>query len=128
MVAAVVPLAVSDTPGRLLRASHRLGGTAVGLVVAAGLFALHPAGWELVIVVVMLQTVAELFVVRNYGFAMIFITPLALLMNLLVGTVPADVLLRDRALETLIGAVVGIGVALVSTRRAIARSVVMELA
>jgi hypothetical protein len=128
MVAAVVPLAVSDTPGQLLRASHRLGGTAVGLVVAAGLFALHPAGWELVIVVVVLQTVAELFVVRNYGFAMIFITPLALLMNLLVGTVPTDVLLRDRALETLIGAVVGIVVALVSTRRAIARGVVMELA
>ena len=64
-LAAVVPLAVSDTPGQLLRASHRLGGTAVGLVVAAGLFALHPAGWELVIVVVVLQTVAELFVVRS---------------------------------------------------------------
>jgi uncharacterized membrane protein YccC len=128
MVAAVVPLAVSDTPGQLLRASHRLGGAAVGLVVAAGLFALHPAGGALVIVVVGLQTVAELFVVRNYGLAMIFITPLALVMNLLVGTASADVLLHDRALETLIGAVVGIGVALVSTRRAIARGVVMELA
>jgi len=128
MVAAVVPLAVSDTPGQLLRASHRVAGTAVGLVVAAGVFALHPAGWQLVGVVVVLQTVAELFVVRNYGFAMIFITPLALVMNLLVGSVPADVLLRDRAVETLIGVVVGTGVALMSTRRAIARGDVSQLA
>jgi uncharacterized membrane protein YccC len=99
-------------------------------VVAEALFALHPAGWELVVVVVVLQTVAELFVVRNYGFAMIFVTPLALLMNLLVGTARTDVLLRDRALETLIGAVVGIVVALLSTRRAVAvaRAAVVSLA
>ena len=128
MVAAVVPLAVSDTPGQLLRAGHRLGGTAVGLLVAAGLFALHPAGWQLVVLVVALQTVAELFVVRNYGFAMVVITPLALLMNLLVGSAPTDVLLRDRALETLIGAVIGILVALVSTRLAGSRGVATRFA
>lgn len=96
-------------------------------MVAAALFALRPAGWELVLVVAVLQSVAELFVVRNYGFAMIFITPLALLMNLLVGTAPTDVLLRDRALETLIGAVVGITVALLPTRRAVARTAVVPL-
>jgi uncharacterized membrane protein YccC len=107
---------------------RRLAGTAVGIMVAAGLFALHPAGWGLVIIVVVFQTVAQLLVVRNYGFAMVFITPLALLINLLVGTASTDVVLHDRALETLIGAVVGVGAALVSTRRSIARGVVTQLA
>ena len=80
------------------------------------------------VLVVALQTVAELFVVRNYGFAMVVITPLALLMNLLVGSAPTDVLLRDRALETLIGAVIGILVALVSTRLAGSRGVATRFA
>ncbi|MGN8244150.1 FUSC family protein [Cellulomonas soli] len=114
MVAAVAPLSVSDTPGQVLRAAHRVAGTAVGLLVAAVLLSFGLTGGVLVLVVVLLQVVTELLVVRNYGLAMLTITPLALLMNTLGGTASTGALLGDRAVETAIGAAVGCGVALVS--------------
>lgn len=123
MVAAIAPLSGPDTPGRVLRGLHRVAGTAMGLVVAAGLLSLHLDGWEVVAVVVVLQTVTELFVGRNYGFAMIFITPMALLMTTMVTATPTFALVRDRGVETLVGAVVGVGMAfLASEHRAAVRA------
>lgn len=116
MVAAVAPLSVSDTPGQVLRAAHRVAGTAAGLLVAAVLLSLGLTGGVLVLVVVLLQVVTEMLVVRNYGLAMLTITPLALLMNTLAGTASAGALIGDRAIETAIGAAVGCAVALVSAR------------
>ncbi|MDF2560133.1 MAG: hypothetical protein K0R99_1579 [Microbacterium sp.] len=55
-----------------------------------------------------------LFVGRNYGIAMVFITPLALLMVHLAAPTPVDVLLQDRAIETVIGVAVGTVVAVAS--------------
>jgi len=57
---------------------------------------------------------AELFVGRNYGIAMVFITPLALLMISLASPATPGMLLRDRVLETVIGVAVGTVVAIVS--------------
>ncbi|WP_066583781.1 FUSC family protein [Cellulomonas timonensis] len=115
MVAAVVPLSVPDTPTRLLRAAHRVVGTLLGIVVAAGLLHLRLGGWELIALIVALQVVTELFVGRNYGFAMLFITPMALLMSTVAGHVDVGPLLRDRAVQTVIGAAVGITIALLSS-------------
>ena len=55
-----------------------------------------------------------MFVARNYGFAMIFVTPLALMMSTLVAPVPIGPLLRDRAIETLVGAAIGLALTLAS--------------
>ncbi|MFI2752007.1 FUSC family protein [Cellulomonas sp. P22] len=115
MVAAIASLVGPDTPGRVLRGLHRVAGTAVGLVIAAALLSLHLDGWAVVATVVVLQTVTELFVGRNYGFAMIFITPMALLMTTMVTVTPTDVLVRDRGVETFVGAVVGVGLAFLAT-------------
>lgn len=115
MVAAVVPLSVPDTPTRLLRAAHRVVGTLLGVVVAAALLHLRLDGWELIALIVALQVVTELFVGRNYGFAMLFITPMALLMSTVAGPVDVGPLLRDRAVQTVIGAAVGITIALLSS-------------
>lgn len=111
MVAAVVPLAAPDTPARLARASHRLVGTLLGVLLAAGVLALHLGGLSAVLIVVALQIAAEMFIGRHYVLALIFVTPLALMMGELSRPSPAGPLLRDRLLETLLG----VGVAVVLT-------------
>ena len=103
MVSAVVPMAAPDLVGQLIRAAHRLLGTFLGLGLSAVLLALDARGLALVLLIVALQVLAELFVGRNYGLALIFVTPLALLMGEIAVPHPAAELLADRGTETLIG-------------------------
>lgn len=110
MIAAVVPLASADAPHAFLRATHRVLGTGLGLVLAAGLFTMGSRGWALIVLVIVLQALTEMFIARNYGFAMVFVTPLALTMSAIVVRVPAGQLLRDRATETIVGAIVGLAI------------------
>lgn len=114
MVAAVAALGGTHLHARVVRGLQRLTGTLLGVLIAAGLLALQLPAPAVIVIAVLLQAGAELFVGRNYGIAMVFITPLALLMIQLA--VPADpaVLLRDRALDTVIGVVIGTAVAVVS--------------
>ena len=55
-----------------------------------------------------LQVVTELVVGRNYGIAMLFITPMALLMGQLGASQGRGALLFDRGVETFIGVVVAL--------------------
>ena len=103
MVAAVVPLAAADTTQRLVRASNRLIGTLIGIAVAAAFLALHAHGVAAIVIIVALQFGAELFVTRQHGVALVFITPLALMMGELAREVAVGPLLRDRVLETVLG-------------------------
>lgn len=112
MVSAVAALGAADTAGHLVRAGHRVAGTLIGVAVAALLLAVNPGPLTLILFVVVLQMGAELFVMRNYGIAMIFVTPLALLMTQLAHPLDEATLFRDRALETILGAAVGIAVSL----------------
>ncbi|HSU74622.1 MAG TPA: FUSC family protein [Terrabacter sp.] len=116
MVAAVVVLSGPDLLSRLARGIQRVVGTLLGLGVAAVILAWHPQGVVAVLAIVVLQVVTELFVGRNYAIALLFITPLALLMGQLVHPSPIEPLLRDRLLETVLGAVVGAVVLLVPYR------------
>lgn len=110
MVAAVVPLATRDPGQQLVRGAHRVIGTGLGLLVAVALFATDPGGLVLVLVVLIVALLmgAELLVGRNYALALVFVTPLALLMVHLVAPVPAGELLVDRGAETVIGVGVGL--------------------
>ncbi|TGJ97523.1 FUSC family protein [Oerskovia turbata] len=77
--------------------------------------------WATAAFVVVLQVVTELVVGRHYGLAMLTITPMALLMTSLGGS--NDVIALDRALDTAVGAVVGVlAVVLVHARSRSARS------
>jgi uncharacterized membrane protein YccC len=58
---------------------------------------------------------AEMFIARQYMFAQIFVTPLALISTLLVAPSAPGLLLRDRIVETVIGAAVGIAVVVAPT-------------
>lgn len=114
MVGAVAAVGGAHVTARLIRGVQRLVGTLLGVLIAAGLLALHLPPWLVIVVAVLLQAGAELFVGRNYGIAMLFITPLALLMVSLASPVAPEMLLRDRVIETLIGVAVGTVVAIVS--------------
>jgi len=110
MVSAVVPLAARDLSSQVVRGTHRLVGTALGLVVAGVLLALDPPTLVVIAVVVLLQVAAELLVGRNYAVALVAVTPLALLMVHLAAPIPSRVLVADRGVETLIGVAVGLAV------------------
>jgi hypothetical protein len=57
--------------------------------------------------VAVLGIVTELVVARNYGLALLFITPMAMLMGQLADPRPIGPLLFDRGVETVIGASIG---------------------
>jgi hypothetical protein len=118
MVAAVVPMAASDTAGRLVRASHRMAGTLAGLLLALPILALQAQGIEAVLIIVALQIAAELLVGRNYGLALCFVTPLALMMGQLAHPLPIGGLLRDRAWDTALGVSISVVLTLVTGDKA----------
>lgn len=117
MVGAVVPLAARALTMQVVRGIHRLVGTGLGLLVAWALLALGPHGLVVIVLVTLLQALAELIVGRNYALALVAITPLALLMGDLVRPMPVGELIGDRALETLIGVVIGMVVGYLSRPR-----------
>ena len=112
MVAAVVPLVGHTTRHRVSRGLQRIVGTAIGLVLLAGILLLQPLPWQTVMVIAACQFGAEMFIARQYVLAQIFVTPLALVSTLLVAPSAPGILLRDRISDTVIGAAVGIAVVL----------------
>jgi len=114
MVGAVAAVSGPHVKARIIRGLQRLIGTGLGVVVAAAILALGVPPLGAILIAVALQAAAELFVGRNYAIAMVFITPLALLMVQLAAPTTAGVLLSDRLGETLVGIVAGTAVAVVS--------------
>ena len=114
MVAAVVPLVGHTTRHRVRRGVHRILGTLTGLVLMAAIIAFAPPVWVLLAMIGLLQFAAEMFIARNYFLAQIFVTPLALV-GVSFGTGLNNVLLYDRMLETIIGALVGVLVVLLGS-------------
>lgn len=110
MVAAVVPLVGRSTRHRISRGIQRIMGTVLGLILLAGILLLHPTPWQTVLVIAACQFGAELFIARQYILAQIFVTPLALISTLLAAPAAPELLLRDRIVETVIGATIGIAV------------------
>jgi uncharacterized membrane protein YccC len=84
-------------------------------VVLAGILVLSLEPWQTVLVMALCQFGAEMFIIRQYLLAQLFVTPLALISTLLVVPASPTVLLRDRIIETLIGAAVGVSVVLAPT-------------
>lgn len=102
----------------VVRAVQRGAGTVVGALLAWPLLAAHLGFWATAAVVVVLQTVTEVVVGRHYGLAMLTITPMALLMTSLAHPANPSSLALDRALDTVVGAVVGVlAVVLVHARQ-----------
>lgn len=96
-------------PGTV-RAAHRFLGTVLGLGVFAGLVTLSPGPIALILSIALLMFLIDLFVASNYGIAVIFITPVALLIGTggHVGSIGTMVV--DRGVENLIGASIAVAV------------------
>jgi hypothetical protein len=112
----------------LQRAVERVIGTLLGLALAGVVLWLAPQGLRLAMIAA-LQFLIELLVIRNYALAVVFITAISLTMasggHELPGIVP---LLWDRAIDTVIGCAIGMGVLLVTAPRAVAVQIPQELA
>ncbi|MCS3494510.1 hypothetical protein M2368_003542 [Arthrobacter sp. JUb119] len=112
MAAAAVPLAAETLNQRIRRGLHRIIGTLLGVGVTALILWHQPPVAMLVIIVIILQFPSELLMTRNYALALTFFTPMILLMTLLASPVTTETLIVDRIVETLLGSVTGILVAL----------------
>ncbi|MFJ4224145.1 FUSC family protein [Microbacterium sp. NPDC089695] len=92
----------------LQRGLHRMLGTVVGAGAYALLALLHPSGLWLALMLGALQFAVELVVVRHYALALVFITPLVLL---LTGAATGDIgsmqVAVERIVDTVIGAALG---------------------
>lgn len=109
-VAAAAPIAAPTRRARLQRGVHRVIGTLGGVGVTAFVLSMQLQTWHLVVFVVLFQWLAEMFIGRNYAVALLFVTPLALLMTQLAAPSDPAGLLQDRAVETVAGAAVGMAV------------------
>lgn len=114
MVAAASILAAPNTYMRVMRGAQRSIGTVLGVFVTAFFVSMHPEPWHVAVLVVVAQYVTELFVLRNYGVAAIFITPLALFMVHLASPFTSYEIVTTRLIETVLGAAIGILGAFVS--------------
>ena len=99
---------------------HRIVGTGIGLLLSWALLTLPLDKWSVSLMMMVLAFVIEMLVVRHYGLAVIFITPLTIFLaeaNQLGHGTP-EVLLQARLFDTVLGSVVGLlgGVCLHSQR------------
>lgn len=99
---------------------HRLLGTGIGLVVIWGLLLLPQDKWSISLTMMVLVFVIEFTVVRHYAIAVIFITPLTILLAeaATLGHGSTATLLQARFFDTLLGSFAGLagGVCLHSPR------------
>ena len=107
--AVVTVTAIFSAPSQLFgfeRISHRVVGTLLGVGLAAALYGSDPHPSYVIVVLLVCAFVTELVVGQHYGFALVFITPLAIGATSLGSVANYEVLFVDRARETLIGGVV----------------------
>jgi uncharacterized membrane protein YccC len=93
-----------------VRQFHRIAGTAAGLLVFWGLAALPLDAWRIALMLTGLTFVIETLVVRHYGLAVAFITPLTILLaeaTHLASRSP-QALMQARLVDTVVGCVVGL--------------------
>jgi hypothetical protein len=107
MVASVALMSGATVHHQLARGVQRAVGTAIGILPALVLLVLEIPLWAVPLVVAAMQVLVELFVARNYALALVFITPLALVVGDLAYPQPTATLLGDRLVETIIGVMVG---------------------
>jgi hypothetical protein len=92
------------------RQLHRIIGTALGLLVFLAIAQVPLGPWGVAGVVTALTVVIETLVVRHYGLAVVFITPLTILLAEAgqPSSVPVLRLMEARLVDTMVGAVLGL--------------------
>ena len=102
-VSAVAVLQSVNLTTTVNRGIQRALGTATGVVLGVATLAFSPSPAVAVVLVILFQVLAELTVMLNYAMALVFATPLALLLAHIGAQTSTTVLVRDRMLDTLLG-------------------------
>ncbi|WP_265445031.1 FUSC family protein [Flexivirga meconopsidis] len=119
MTTALVMSVTADRLSLTHRALHRLAGTVVGIGAFFLIHALHPRGAAIVVIALVLVFCIQLLAVRNYALAVIFVTPMALMISTAANPYkPIGDVVGERMLETLVGAGVSVAVIWVTGHRA----------
>jgi hypothetical protein len=87
---------------------HRIIGTAIGMAIAWVIFSLSPVPWVLAVLILILSFIIEVLITRNYGLAVMFITPLTVIFadTTMVG-VEINQLIQSRLLDIILGSCIG---------------------
>lgn len=102
----------------LRRSLQRVLGTIVGALLGLLLLQLQPAGWALVLLLMLLQFLTEWVILHNYAFAISFATPLAFLMAEIGHPgLPAQYLVTTRLFDIFLGSALGLAGTLLIRRR-----------
>ena len=104
-----------------MRAAHRVLGTLVGVGLFALIMLVNPAGVWLAVLLMALQFMVEVVVIRNYGLALVFITPLALVIAAQGSAADVGATVVERVVDSLLGAAISLvmlAVAFLVQRRA----------
>lgn len=108
------------TPANIFhRTIQRSVGTGLGIFIGAALLSIQTNPYMLILFIMVLQFFIQFAIIRNYGFGVTFITPLALLMaESGSGGLSGLDLISARLLDTITGAVIGLIAGLVLWNRA----------
>ena len=90
---------------------HRVLGTCVGLLLSWGLLMLPLDAWRIAFLILILAFMIETLIVRHYGFAVVFVTPLTLFLAeaaTLGHAASPSALIQSRFLDTVLGCIVGL--------------------
>lgn len=92
------------------RQLHRVLGTGIGLLVSWALLLLPLNPWSIALTMMALSFIIEVAVVRHYGFAVVFITPLTILLAeaATLGSAASTPLIVARFQDTVLGCFVGL--------------------
>jgi hypothetical protein len=91
------------------RKIHRLLGTVIGLSLTWIIFSLSPTAIEVAFIIFALNFMVELFIVRNYALAVVFITPLTMLFaeSTSIGN-SSELLIMARLTDIIVGSTFGL--------------------
>ncbi|MCW3162681.1 FUSC family protein [Chryseobacterium oryctis] len=89
---------------------HRILGTFIGIGIAWAILSFNPDKLIMIMFIVLFQFLIELLIVRNYGSAVVFMTPLTILLAESGSLAPHDFqnLIHDRLIDTIIGSFIGL--------------------
>lgn len=92
------------------RNMHRILGTFIGIGFAWLILWFNPEKIVMIVIITILQFIVELLIVRNYGLAVVFITPLTLLLAETGSEIHHNVenLMHARVIDTIIGSLIGL--------------------
>ena len=109
-VSALAVLQGKDLLHTTERNLHRVLGTFLGMGIAWVILSLKLSPWIMVLTIALQQAIIELLVVRNYLFAVLFITPLTILLAETGRGVNIDpsALIYARVIDTFLGAIIGL--------------------